>query len=88
MYCHYNYSKGVEYRVAKRLTGCLKLQVIFCQRATNYRAFLQTTIYEDKTSYDSTPLSTYYCVIHRNNYYIVFFLVDHFIIYVLPLQLF
>ena len=35
--------------------GCLKLQVIFCKRATNYRALLRKMIYEDKASYESTP---------------------------------
>ena len=35
--------------------GCLKLQVIFHQRATNYRALLQKITYEDKASYDFTP---------------------------------
>jgi len=38
-----------------RLIGCLKLQVIFRKRATNYRALLWKTTYEDKASYDSTP---------------------------------
>jgi len=35
--------------------GCLKLQVIFCKRATNYRALSQKMTYEDKASNDSTP---------------------------------
>ena len=39
----------------RRLRGCLKLQVIFCKRATNYRALLWKMTYEDKASYDSTP---------------------------------
>jgi len=39
----------------RRLIGCLKLQVIFRKRATNYRAFLRKMTYEDKASYDSTP---------------------------------
>ena len=38
-----------------RLIGCLKLQVIFRQRATNYRALLRKITYKDKASYDSTP---------------------------------
>jgi len=47
--------------VAQRDTGwrrpieCLKLQVIFRQRATDYRAFLRKTTYKNKASYDSTP---------------------------------
>ena len=39
----------------RRLIGCLKLQVIFRKRATNYRALLRKITYEDKASYDSTP---------------------------------
>jgi len=32
------------------------LQVIFCKRATKYRALLQEMTYKDKASYDFTPL--------------------------------
>ena len=39
----------------RRCIGCLKLQVIFRKRATNYRALFRKMIYEDKASYDSTP---------------------------------
>ena len=39
----------------RRLIGCLKLQVIFRKRATNYRALLRKMTYEDMASYDSTP---------------------------------
>ena len=42
--------------------GCLKLQVIFRKRATNYRVLLQKTTYKDKASYESSPL-----VIHSAN---------------------
>ena len=34
---------------------CLKLQVPFCQRATNYRALLWKTMYAYKASYGSSP---------------------------------
>jgi len=34
----------------RRLIGCLKLQVIFRKRATNYRALLWKMTYEDKAS--------------------------------------
>jgi len=34
----------------RRFTGCLKMQVIFCKRATNHRALLQKMTYEDKAS--------------------------------------
>jgi len=39
----------------RRPIGCLKLQVIFRKRATNYRALLRKATYKDKTSYDSRP---------------------------------
>jgi len=39
----------------RRPIECLKLQVIFRKRATNYRALLQKTICEDQVPYDSTP---------------------------------
>ena len=39
----------------RRLIGCLKLQIIFCKRATNYRALLRKMTYEDKPSYASSP---------------------------------
>jgi len=46
------------YRVAKTL-GCLKLQVIFRKRATNYRTLLRKITYKDKASYGSSPPCTY-----------------------------
>jgi len=57
----------------RRLIGCLKLQVNFRKRATNYRALLWKMTYEDKASYDSTPpwncqqhrLHTHNCQQHR-----------------------
>jgi len=39
----------------RRLIGCLKLQVNFRRRATNYRALLWNMTYKDKASYDSSP---------------------------------
>jgi len=42
----------------RRLIGCLKLQVIFRKRATNYTAILQKMTYDDKASYDVTPPCT------------------------------
>ena len=42
----------------RRPIGCLELQVIFCKRATNYRALLRKMTYEDKASYASTPPCT------------------------------
>jgi len=38
----------------RRLIGCLKLQIIFCNRATNYRALLRKMTYKDKASYGSS----------------------------------
>ena len=38
----------------RRRIGCLKLQVIFRKRATNYRALLWKMTYKDKASYDFT----------------------------------
>jgi len=45
-----------EYTGWRSLIGCLQLQVILHKRATNYRALLHKMTYEDKASYDSTPL--------------------------------
>ena len=39
----------------QRSIGCLKLQVTFRKRATNYRALLRKMTCKDKASYDSTP---------------------------------
>jgi len=39
----------------RRPIGCLKLLVIFCKRATNYRALLRKMTYKDKASYGSLP---------------------------------
>ena len=39
----------------RRPIGCRKSQVIFCKRATNYRALLLKMTNKDKASYDSTP---------------------------------
>ena len=39
----------------RRLIGCIKLQIIFRKRATNYTALLRKMTYKDKASYDSTP---------------------------------
>ena len=44
----------------RRLIGCLKLQVIFRERAINYRALLRKMTNEDKASYDSTPPCTWH----------------------------
>jgi len=42
----------------RRLIGCLKFQVIFRKRATNYRALLRKMSCEDKASYGSSPPCT------------------------------
>ena len=36
-------------------TGCLKLQVSFRERATNYKALLRKMTNKDKASYGSSP---------------------------------
>ena len=38
---------------------CLKLHIIFCKRATNYRALLRKKTYKDMAFYDSTQPCTY-----------------------------
>jgi len=40
----------------RKLTGCLKLQVIFRKRATNYTAFLQKMTHKHKAFCDSTHI--------------------------------
>jgi len=49
-----------------RLIACLKLQVIFRKRATNYRALLRKMTCEDNASYGSSPpctkVSIFICV--------------------------
>ena len=42
----------------QRCIGCLKLQVSFRKRATNYRVLLRKVTYEDKTPYASLPPCT------------------------------
>ena len=39
----------------RRLIGSPKLQIIFHQRATTYRALLRKMTYKDKGSYESSP---------------------------------
>jgi len=49
---------GLQSSVGKgwrRPIGCLKVQVIFRKRATNYRALLRKMTYEDKASNGSSP---------------------------------
>ena len=49
----------------QRRVGCLKLQVVFRKRATNYRALLQQITYKYKASYGSSPPCTngYMCAL-------------------------
>jgi len=46
----------------RRSIGCLKLQVSFRRRASNYRALLRKMNYKDKTPYGSLPTCTIMCV--------------------------
>ena len=45
-------------RWGSRPIGCLKLQVIFHKRATDYRALLRKMTSEDKAPYESSPPCT------------------------------
>jgi len=47
----------------RRLIGCLKLQVIFRKRTTNYMALLRKMTYKDTASYDSSPPCTHTVVL-------------------------
>ena len=46
----------------QRPIGCLKLQVIFRKRATNYGALLRKMTFNDKASYGSSPSCMYVVV--------------------------
>ena len=65
--CFYNgsilQSKGWQ-----RRRGCLKVQVIFRKRATNWRALFRKMTYGDKASYGSSP-PCMWCVLPRPNVY-------------------
>jgi len=50
----------------RRCIGCLKLQVSFCKRATNYRALLRKITCKDKASYESSLL----CMSHDSYTYV------------------
>jgi len=52
--CFFGEGFSVIYTGWHRVIGCLKLQVIFCKRATNYRALLQKMTCKDKASYGSS----------------------------------
>ena len=54
----------------RRLIGCLKLQIIFCKRATDYRALLRKMIRKDKASYGSLPPCTNTSTQYMNTHYI------------------
>jgi len=55
--CHTLLQGGLTLSTTRRQRpiACLKLQVIFHKRDTNYRAFLQKMTYKDKASYLSSP---------------------------------
>ena len=48
----------------RRVIGCLKVQVMYRKRATNYGALLWKMTYRDEASYDSTPPCTTTCQSH------------------------
>jgi len=63
--------RATDARGWRRPIGCLKMQVSFCTRATNYRALLQKMTYTDKASYGSSPPCTNSCaysISHVNVY--------------------
>ena len=55
-------SQSMERTEWRRPIGCLKLQIIFRKRATNYRALLQEMSFKDKASYGSSPPCIQVCV--------------------------
>ena len=56
----------------RRCIGCLKVQVIFCKRATNYRALLRNMTCEDKASYDSTPPCRGRWILHAESLFFIY----------------
>jgi len=54
----------------RRRTGCLKLQVIFRKRASNYRVLLRKITSKDRASYGSLPLWSKVCVAMNSQGYI------------------
>jgi len=46
--------------------GCLKLQVSFHKKATDYRALLQKMTYKDKASYRSSPPCKKTCMLDQH----------------------
>jgi len=54
---------------SRRPIGCLKMQVIFRERATNYRALLQKMTYKDKAFYASSP-PCYTTIIHAQAHFL------------------
>jgi len=53
--CHVTPTYHAQITVWRRPIGCLKLQVVFRKRATNYRALMRKVTYKDKAFYHSTP---------------------------------
>jgi len=54
----------------RRPIGCLKLQVIFRERAANYRALLRKITYKDKASYGSSLPCTTQCARYVTGSYV------------------
>jgi len=51
-------ARALMYTGWRRPIECLKLQVIFRKRATNYKALLRKMTYKDKACYDDMPPCT------------------------------
>jgi len=66
----------------RRHLGYLKLPVIFCKRATKYRALLRKMTCKDKASYESPPPCT--CVHNRyiHNLYIMYISIMYIYVYI------
>jgi len=67
----------------RKSIGCLKLQVNFCKRATNYRALLRKMTYKDKASYASTLPCTCISSIHLRYFQICITYIRYFQICIL-----
>jgi len=62
----------------RRPIGCLKLQVIFRERASNYRALSRKMICKDKASYGSSPP----CIICVSCIYTIRYLINILLLHV------
>ena len=76
MYVHL-YTKATdrptyEYTGWRRPIGCLKVQVFFHFRATNYRALLPKMTFKEKASYGSSPPVCMYAFMYIHIYIYIY----------------